>query len=652
MPLPPSLNSACHCVNPRCPRPYPQSWNDQQCRQCGTTLRLHNRYIPLQRLQVGHSIHLYEVYDQETGVEKLMRLLVAIAPKAIEIFNREVMALSSLHHRGLPKIEAPAYFHIDISQPAGSSLPCLIFEKIEGISLQELLTQHPKGCPEAWVMNWFQQTVLILQKLHSRRLLHRDLQPSSLVLRSGGQQVAIADIGFPKAIVSPDSTQLLSGGYAPPEQTQGEPIGPSADFYALGRICIHLLTGQHPLSLEDPAGVLQWRARARIQPAFADLLDRLVQADSRLRLHTAADILEELNRISTKAVAPAPPVRPAPPPPAAPVSQGFARARPVAKPDSGRKSGSTGSSGKLVAVARTSPKRQSYTSSSGGMYSRHGASSGGRQTPALSSSTTHGRYREDPHPRNLMSHRPKSEGFQTRVSGAIAWTEQVQEWLVQISVVLFRAMVFASLGGAIAAGIGFWIVYSSPLAPYITSLFAHQLASPRLPLVVKPAMIVFAFAGVGTAWGLTQTHNLEMQHLVWRQRAIAGVTYAIAWLAWQWGTVGSDGSVGMARCTAIIAIGMVIALGAQGNLLVQAIMTTLGTSLTFSALLRSEIWQPGDLLYLFYTTRPFIPTEAMGWAAIAFFGLLGIVVSFWLGFSYYIGLPCLEQVSRWVRPRL
>ncbi|MBD2462899.1 protein kinase [Oscillatoria sp. FACHB-1407] len=658
MPVPPAPSDVAHCINPHCPRPYPQQWSDLHCRQCDTTLRLHNRYIPMQRLEKGHSVHLYLVYDSETGTEKIMRLLVAIAPKAQEIFEREATALSSLHHRGLPKIEAPAYFQIPIQQPP-SALPCLVMEKVEGPSLQDVIAKYPQGCPEAWVVNWLRQTVLILQKLHSRRLLHRDLKPSSLVLRQGNQQIAIADMGFPKPIFSQDSTQPLSGGYNPPEQVRGQSIGPSADFYALGRICIHLLTGRHPITLEDETGVLQWRQRTQVQPAFANLLDRLVQKDMRLRLHTATDILDELNRIPTKASATPPPIStpPSPPPPSSGLSAG---SRPRGNPSSGHSSGhsrgiaSTGGSGRLVAVARTATKSKSrsYNSnSSGGVYNRSGNSSGGARVKPSSTPTTGGRYREDPHPQNLMSYRPEPETLRTRMSGAIAATDQAWEWVVQVVVILFRAMVYACIGGGLAGAVGFWVVYWSPLSPYLTVFFAQQLTSPDMPLVVKPAMIVFTFAGVGTAWGLTQTQNLETQQLLWRQRALGGLVYAIAWLTWQWGVVGSDGSIGITRCTAAIAIGMVMALGARGNLLIQAAIATLGTSMTFSALMQAQIWKPGDLIYLLQTARSFIPTEAMCWSAIAFFGLLGIVFSFWLGCSYYLGIPALQQLARFVRRR-
>ena len=45
-----------------------------------------------------------------------------------------------------------------------------------------------------------------------------------------------------------------------PEQIRGGNVGPAADFYALGRTMIELLTGKYPSELEDSlTGKLRWR---------------------------------------------------------------------------------------------------------------------------------------------------------------------------------------------------------------------------------------------------------------------------------------------------------------------------------------------------------------------------------------------------------
>jgi hypothetical protein len=91
----------------------------------------------------------------------------------------------------------------------------------------------------------------------------------------------------------------VSPGYSPPEQIVGAAVGPPADFYALGRTCIHLLTGIYPAELEDPmTGELQWRHRISVSSPFAELLDQMVENEFRDRPQTATDIQTYLFRIA------------------------------------------------------------------------------------------------------------------------------------------------------------------------------------------------------------------------------------------------------------------------------------------------------------------------------------------------------------------
>ncbi|MDY7021040.1 MAG: serine/threonine protein kinase, partial [Cyanobacteriota bacterium] len=95
------------------------------------------------------------------------------------------------------------------------------------------------------------------------------------------------------------TTRLISPGYSPPEQIVGAAVGPPADFYALGRTCIHLLTGLFPADLEDPiTGELRWQHRAVVSPRFANLLDQMVLLEASRRPQTATEIQTYLFKIA------------------------------------------------------------------------------------------------------------------------------------------------------------------------------------------------------------------------------------------------------------------------------------------------------------------------------------------------------------------
>ena len=303
--MPQPFTSAIYCINPDCPRPFPQTWGNKFCNHCGSPLQLKDRYVPLQKLGAGGFANIYTVWDLATKTERVLKVLVEPAAKAQELFEQEAAVLAQLRHPGVPRVELDGYFHLSIGNPPQRLLPCLVMEKINGKTLEALLESHPQGCPEASVLDWFAQAVEILRELHKRRIIHRDLKPSNLMLRQATNQIVMIDFGGAKKMRAArfwsqaSSTRLYSPGYSPPEQSQGRDVEPTADFYALGRTMIHLLTGKPPPELEDSqTGELQWRNLVAVNPMFADLLDDLVRKDVHQRPQTAAKIQQRLQQIT------------------------------------------------------------------------------------------------------------------------------------------------------------------------------------------------------------------------------------------------------------------------------------------------------------------------------------------------------------------
>ncbi len=329
-----SILSTIHCINPHCPSPI-QAWGNNFCQSCGTPLLLKDRYIPLRKLTSGGFAKIYIVWDQQNQTERVLKVLVESSPKALELFDQEAWILASLSHSGIPRVEPEDYFHLrkrkcqsEVGHSTQWFLPCLVMEKIDGYNLEEILEQNPQGCPDIWVINWLSQAVEILWELHRRQIIHRDIKPSNLMLRKipttaltksslsffqhqqkkteelviidfgGAKQIGNQIIGPRVTLAKPSTTKLVSPGYSPPEQIAGGEIGPFTDFYALGRTCIHLLTGKYPADLEDAStGKLQWRQLKPVHRALADLLDDMVSLEPTQRPTTAAEVQIRLAKI-------------------------------------------------------------------------------------------------------------------------------------------------------------------------------------------------------------------------------------------------------------------------------------------------------------------------------------------------------------------
>ncbi len=302
-----SVVQAVHCINPNCPRPFPQPWGNKFCNGCGASLLLNNRFVPLQRLGSGGFATIYTVWDLQKQTERVLKVLIDISPKALQLFEQEAAVLVRLDHPGVPNVEKNSYFFVNLGNSQERLLPCLVMEKINGQTLQDVLNHYPQGCSEALVRDWLTQAVEILRELHRLGIIHRDLKPSNLMLREGTGHLVAIDFGGAKQMGSMSfgsgavSTRLISPGYSPPEQITGEAVGPAADFYALGRTMIQLLTGQELDYLQDPVtGEFRWRQYANVSADLANLLDEMVRLDSQQRPATAAEIQRRLTTNVTR----------------------------------------------------------------------------------------------------------------------------------------------------------------------------------------------------------------------------------------------------------------------------------------------------------------------------------------------------------------
>ncbi|MGB3655786.1 MAG: serine/threonine-protein kinase [Rivularia sp. (in: cyanobacteria)] len=291
------------CINPHCPKPD----NPDKiifCLGCGSELLLQGRYKVVKYLGGGGFGKAYEIKERNT-TPKVLKILHNNFPKAIELFQREAEVLSQLNYPGIPQVEDDGYFvyHPRNSQQA---LHCLVMEKIEGMDLYEYIKQREyRPIDERMAMQWLQELTIILQQVHNQNFFHRDIKPSNVMLRAEGG-LALIDFGTARVVsdtywqaqAQGQVTGIISAGYTPPEQMNGQAMQQS-DFFALGRTFVYLLTAKDPNQFYNPqTDELLWRdAVANISLEFADFLDWMMMRSPSQRPANTEEILQRLSEI-------------------------------------------------------------------------------------------------------------------------------------------------------------------------------------------------------------------------------------------------------------------------------------------------------------------------------------------------------------------
>jgi eukaryotic-like serine/threonine-protein kinase len=289
-----------YCINPNCPQPQ----NTRQplfCQACGSELLLEGCYRVLRPLGGGGFGKTYEIDD--SGTKKVLKVLFNTVPKAVELFQQEAEVLKQLNHPGIPKVESDGYFVY--SPRSQEPLHCLVMEKIEGMNLEEYITQrNDQAISERAAVRWLKQITEILDQVHKQNYFHRDIKPPNIMLRPSGQLVLI-DFGtarevtqtFMQKVAGQQVTGIISAGYTPPEQMNGKAV-PQSDFFALGRTFVYLLTGKSPQDFPEDSrtGELIWRNSAvGISQKLLDLIDYLMSPFPGNRPKNTQEILRKMS---------------------------------------------------------------------------------------------------------------------------------------------------------------------------------------------------------------------------------------------------------------------------------------------------------------------------------------------------------------------
>ncbi len=183
--------------------------------------------------QLGRKVAIKRLFGSLSGDEDFR-----------ERFLREGRMAARLSHPNIVGVH-------DVGEEDG--VPYIVMEHVEGETLADLIARKAPLDPDRAV-DLVLQICAGLEHAHAAGLVHRDIKPQNLLVRSD-DTVKIADFGIARPL---DGTQMTQAGtvlgtaaYLAPEQALGERVTGAADIYSLGAVTYELLAGRPPYQFES-----------------------------------------------------------------------------------------------------------------------------------------------------------------------------------------------------------------------------------------------------------------------------------------------------------------------------------------------------------------------------------------------------------------
>lgn len=232
-------------------------------------------------------------FRKNVAVKLLLR--ENVTPEFVLRFKQERQVLAALDHPNIARI-------LD-GGDAPDGMPFYVMEYVDGQPVDQYCDAQRSSLTGR--IKIFQQICHAVQYLHQNSILHRDLKPANILVSTDGA-VKLLDFGIAKllgagAFTNSDATsvqgQLMTPGYASPEQMNGAPLQAASDIYALGTILYYLLTGRPPFGGYEEK-MAKTAARQGPPPPSASIRQDLQSSESTVHLRRA--MLNQLDSIVLK----------------------------------------------------------------------------------------------------------------------------------------------------------------------------------------------------------------------------------------------------------------------------------------------------------------------------------------------------------------
>ena len=245
--------------------------------------------------------------ERDVAVKRL-RIDLASDPTFQARFRREAQSAAGLNH---PNIVAVYDTGEERDGASEVSVPYIVMELVEGVTLREVLRDGRKIVPER-ALEFTAGVLDALAYAHRAGIVHRDIKPANVMLTPGGT-VKVMDFGIARAVADTSATMTQTAAvigtaqYLSPEQARGEKVDNRSDIYSVGCLLYELLTSQPLFKGDSPVSVAYQHVREapvppsqiddEITPAMDAIVLKSLSKDPRDRYQDASEFRDDILRV-------------------------------------------------------------------------------------------------------------------------------------------------------------------------------------------------------------------------------------------------------------------------------------------------------------------------------------------------------------------
>jgi serine/threonine protein kinase len=272
------------------------------------TMQAVGNYDLVEKIAEGGMGAIYRGRHRVTGevvAIKVMPPHMAANPVLLKRFEQEFRAASRLDHPNIVRA-------LDYGE-TGSS-PFLVMEFVEGESLGQRLERTGR-MSEAEAIRLIAQVAQGLHRAHKQNLVHRDVKPDNILIRSDGV-AKLADLGLVKETETDLNLTKTGRGLgtphfmAPEQFRNAKNADIRCDIYSLGATLYQMVTGELPFKSNGPLDAWMKKIQndlvppRQIVPGLSDRVNwailRAMSADAEQRPRSCREFIEDLTGKSTR----------------------------------------------------------------------------------------------------------------------------------------------------------------------------------------------------------------------------------------------------------------------------------------------------------------------------------------------------------------